>query len=182
MDKKKLKPTLPKDEEEIFSKGYEGSVSESKKFVTDGHSMFLAEYASPEVVSKARSRGREDVDKKASEQGIQVKWDGVVVKRRVKAEFIGCCNLRSTFADEDPLIVAVVRSQDRGCIGVNPWILAWCVKSTGADGIELSAGGDWRSTPLVLLRGETIVGMVMPKRLNEMDMEAYDLTGDAVGL
>ena len=181
MDKKKLKPTLPKDESEIFSKGYEGSVSESKKFVTDGHAMFLAEYASPEVASKARSMKREDV-KGASEQGIQVVWDGVVVKRRVKAEFIGCCNLRSTFQDEDPLIVAVVRSQDRGCIGVNPWILAWCVKSTGADGLELSAGGDWRSTPLVLLRGETIVAMVMPMRLYEMDMKAYDLTGDAVGL
>ena len=181
MQLKKLKPTLPKDAQEILDKGFEGNVSKSKKFITDGHSIVLVSEADADMVADAADKKREDYSGVVKEKSIQELWDDVSGRKRQPAEFIGCVNVGKD-AEGAPIIIAVIRSKDKGIVGVNPWKLKWCLSTTKADGIAVATAKKWQAEPMTILRGETVVGIIMPMRYTESDLCEYDLTGEAAAL
>lgn len=171
MPKKKLKPTLPKEEKEILEKGFDGNITDSKKFVTDGHSMFLAA-----AVPKGIKFDKNEVfyGKPVTEASIQTVWDEAEKRERVPAEFIGCGK-----PDEDT-VVAVLRDERNRITTCNPYILKFNLAFLKADALAFGPGPKFYQEMMVLLREGKIVGAVMPMRFFEQDMQAYDLTAPAV--
>ena len=177
MDKKKLKPTLPKDEKEIFEKGFEGNIAGGKKFVTDGHSMFLAEAAPDGMLFRAAEDYGGKPVKNAS---IQAVWNKAEKRKHVAAHFIGCGVIRTRLDESD--VVAVVRDEQGRCAMFNPWILAFVLMCSRADSFAFSSGHQYCFDMMALLREGKVVGAIMPLRYSEQDLTAYDLTGPAVEL
>jgi hypothetical protein len=178
MEKKKLKPRLPKDEAEIIDKGFQGNLTESKRFITDGHSLLLAE----RVVKGWTLKKFEGFQSKpVTDASINVLWEPTAKRSGKKASFIGCGRVGFD-SDDEPIVVAVVRSENGETVGVNPWILKFAASIVGADGLSVSSGPKWAIDPINLLRGEEVVGMIMPMRYYGSDLGDYDLDGPAAPL
>ena len=178
MLKKKLKATLPKDEAEIVEKGFSGNLTDNKKFITDGHSLLLVER-----VVKGWTLKKFDgfQSKPPKDDTIQKCWDDHANRDGKTAEFIGCGKVGNDM-DGESLFVAALRCENGEVVCVNPWILKFALSMVGADSVSVSSGLKWNQDPINLLRGEEVVGMVMPMRFGSRDLEAYDLTGPAVPL
>lgn len=172
MVKKKLKPILPKDENEVFEKGFGGNISGCKKFVTDGHFMFLASSAPKRLVFKKNS----DYGNPVTESSIQKCWDTAENRESVSANFIGCGK------PSQDMVVAVVRDDRAHFCTFNPWILKFALIATQANAMTVSSGPHFYQEMMVLLRDGKMVGAVMPMRYFESDMSAYDLTVPAIPL
>lgn len=171
MGTKKLKPTLPKDEKEIFEKGFQVNISASKRFVTDGHSMILAAAAPDGMLFK----DDELYGSKVEVKKIQSFWDNAEKRDKVPAHFIGCGKVVDVF-------VAVVRDE-KGRIAVfNPWILKFALMASQADAFAISPSIQYWQDFMVLLREGKLVGSIMPMRYGEIDLMAYDLAVPAVPL
>ena len=176
--KKKLKPTLPKDEAEILEKGFVGTLNESKKFITDGHSLLLVKR-----VVKGWPLKKFDgfQSKPPKDEVIQKCWDDAANRKGKRAEFIGC-GKTIVDVDDEPMFIAALRHENGEVVGVNPWILKFAALMVGADGLSVSSGLKWATEPINLLRGEEVAGMLMPLRKYGSDLENYDLTGPSVPL
>lgn len=178
MAKKKLKPTLPSDEAEILEKGFLGNLSDGKKFITDGHSLLLAD----KVVKGWALKKFDGYRSKDTKDGtIQKCWDDFSKREGKKAEFIGC-GKADDGSTMEPMVVAVLRQENGEVVCVNPWILKFALSLVGADALSVSSGKKWTQEPMNILRGEGVVGMLMPMRYSSRDLDKYDLTGPAIPL
>jgi hypothetical protein len=173
MLKKNLKPTLPQEEDEILEKGFRGNIADSKKFITDGHLMFLADSV-PKGIKFGRPK--DYFGSYAKEDGIQRTWDAAEERYQVAANFIGCGK------PDAETVVAVLRDERGRCATFNPWKLKFALWITKADGLAFSSGGLYWSEMLVLLREGKVVGALMPMRWIQSSMDLYDLTSPAVPL
>ena len=173
MEKKELKPTLPKDEKEIFEKGFEGNIAAGKKFVTDAHSMFLAAASPAGMLFK--KVGRPGV-KPVVDASILAVWNSTEKRKQIAAQFIGCGKVA------EDTIVAVVRDEKNRVAVFNPWILKFILVVTQADEFAFGPTNQYCYDPMAVLREGKMVGAIMPMRYFEDDLAAYDLTGPAVPL
>jgi hypothetical protein len=173
MAKKKLKPTLPKVEKEILEKGFGGNIAAGTKFVTDGHSVFLAS-AAPDgmLFTKSERLGLNPV----TDASILAVWNPTEKREQIKAQFIGCGKV---FVDT---VVAVVRDEKNRIASFNPWILKFVLAATQADGFAFGPTDQYCYDAMVLLREGKMVGAIMPMRVFRDDLEAYDLTRPEVSL
>lgn len=173
MAKKQLAPRLPSDEKEVFEKGFEGNIADGKKFVTDGHSMFLAAAAPAGMIFKSGDNPRNPV-KDASVQNV---FDEAEKREQVVAHFIGCGKPR------EDLVVAVIRDERGRYATFNPYILKFALIGSQADGLAFAAGAKYDKDMMTLLRDGKVVGAIMPMRIDVMfHLYDYDLTGPAVPL
>jgi hypothetical protein len=78
--------------------------------------------------------------------------------------------------------VAVIRDDENRIAIVDPYILKLVLSSVSADAIAVSAGKDYATEPIALLRAEKFAAFVMPMRYGSRDLSDYDLTGPAVDL
>ena len=173
---KKLKPTLPKDEKEIFEKGFTGNISGSAKFVTDGHSIFLAASAPSGMIFK---KAEHHWGKPVAEKLMQGLWDTAEKRERVPAHFLGCGKVKDTHFDEDKFVAVLRDEKDRVAV-FDPWILKFVVSVTGADGFAFGPGERFYQEILVVLREESIVGCIMPMRYGVAELKGYKLDTPAV--
>lgn len=171
---KKLKAALPKDEKEILEKGFQGNITDSKKFVTDEHSMFLAAIAPKGMLF---TRTDDSTIKAVPERSIQKVWDKYEKRQSIPAEFIGC---GKPFFDTER-VVAVLRAGERVVI-LDPWIFKFALSVTGGDSLTIDASEKYWQEAVVLMRDGKMVGAVMPMRYGKKEFEDYDLTGPAVKL
>jgi hypothetical protein len=175
MGNKKLTPHLPKDEAEIAEKGFLGNISTNKKFITDGHSMFMASDVTPGMIFKKKDPYIWRPGKPPDEASMQRVWDAAEVREGVGAHFIGCAKLRG-------FLVAVIRDEQTRFFAADPYILALCLTAVKADSLSVSAGLHYEREPLALLREGRIVALVMSMRFSETDLSGYDLSVPAVPL
>jgi hypothetical protein len=172
-----LKPALPKDESVILELGFTGNISEDKKFITDGHSLILAE----RVTKGWEIERPKDGWKPVKVDSIQKLWDGTVSREGKAAEFIGCGKI-SEVLEDGPTFVAVLRKEDGATVCVNPWILQFAVLMVSAESLSVDPGPTWFQKPILLHRGVDVVAMIMPMRFTGHDLADYNLTGPAVPL
>jgi hypothetical protein len=175
MAKKKLTPRLPSDEKEVFEKGFEGNIADGKKFVTDGHSMFLAAAAPAGMIFP---KPDEEAERKpVKDASVQNVFDKAEKRKQVVAHFIGCGKFR------EDLVVAVIRGERGRYAAFNPYILKFALIGSQADGLAFTAGAKYDKDMMALLRDGKVVGAIMPVRLDVLfHLCDYDLTGPAVEL
>ena len=150
-----------------------GNITDSKKFVTDGHSMFLLDATPKGMIFKKDEIG---FRRTVSEASIQNCWDVAEKREQVQAQFIGCGKKNTdTF-------VAVVRDERGRIAAFNPWILKFVLMVTQADALAFSPSPNYNAEMAVALCKGKIVGAVMPMRIFVCDLAAYDLTGPAVSI
>ena len=176
----KLKAALPQHKDEILEFVFRGNIADSKKFITDGHVMFLAS-AVPEGMEFDDDHSF--FSKSVSEKRIQESWDTAEKEEQVPAHFIGC-GMRDTLE-----VVAVLRD-DRGRFTVfNPNILKLTLMATQADSLGTSSSDDYYKKMTVFFRDGKMVGAAMGMRYAvsnradfDSDLKDYDLTGPAIPL
>ena len=152
-----------------------GNISMNKKFITDGHSMFMASDVTPGMTFKKKDPYIWRPGKPPDEATMQIVWDAAEVREGVGAHFIGSAKLRG-------VLVAVIRDEQTRFFAANAYILALCLTAVKADSLSVSAVLRYESDPLALLREGRIVALLMPMRFFETDLSGYDLSVPAVPL
>jgi hypothetical protein len=170
------KPVIDEDGEEFFP-GFNGDVSQSPLYVTDGHLLLLKGAIDPEVVINNRNPDHWTA-KHATEEAIRKVWNDAMGREEGNADFIGGC--------DGPFdgIAFVCDVLGRVTV-VSGHKLAFALKAVHLDKLTVSKKffNRWPNDPLALWRDGNLVGLLMPIRVSAAELFAhYDLHGEPVNL
>ena len=183
-------PAMPEpvkfDEEcgEPYRWGFNGNISQSARWVTDGHILLAVDAIDPAVVIE-----RDECSyarKYPTEETIREVWDPVLTRSDVAAGFLGVCVQDEASSYE----LAFLRDTQGRVVVVDAWLLAFCVAAVHPDALTVSEApwASWRDggrvcdTPVALRRGGQLVGLLMPMRMSLDEFCQYDLEGELVSL
>lgn len=184
-------PPMPEageiDEEcgEKFYRGFSGNISQSDRWVTDGHILLAADAIDPEI---AIERDEDNYGGKyATAARIAKVWASAESRVDVAADFIGVAGYYERGA------VAFLRDTQGRVMIVNAYLLAFGVWAAHPDELTVDAAQieatclrrgqePWFNTPLALRRDEKLVGLVMPMKLGADDYAHCDLRGEPINL
>ena len=170
---KPLAPRLPSEAKELKAKGFKRNLSGAKTFITDGHTLVLREFASPEFLKGVKGDGtRPPIGVVA----ITSLWNKVADRKHVAVQFIGCGKT------VEMSVLACLTDAKGRIILVDPWKLAWAVRATKADTLGADSGPRYNAEAIAICRGTTMVGMVMPMGCYASDLKEWDLKAEPISL
>ena len=148
--------------------GFGGNVSQSPKFITDGHVLLLRSAVPPD---HAEIKNAEDYGgKKPTEASILAVWQPAEKRGSAEASFIGCAEVESV-GD-----VAVIRDSGDRIVLVNPHLLQFCIHHLRPHGMRVALGPKYFGQPVSFHKDAALVGLLMPMRVSAQDVASYDLT------
>lgn len=174
-------PTVPKvdDDGDEFWLGFEGNISGSEKFVTDGHLCLLAS----EINVTVRIYPCLDaigLITPPSEASILSCWNPIEMRNEKPAYYIGCA-----LYEDYEVFRALMRDEIGRVMVVDAHILAFCIKAVHPDSFAVSEHTNKDGIfdqPLSLRREGKLVGIIMGVRLSGDYFKNYDLTCSAIKL
>ena len=184
---KPLAPRLPSEAKELKAKGFKRNLSGAKTFITDGHTLVLREFASPEFLKGVKGDGtRPPIGVVA----ITSLWNKVADRKHVAVQFIGCGKTTKVEMSDDlersknvvEVVLACLTDAKGRIILVDPWKLAWAVRATKADTLGADSGPRYNAEAITICRGTTMVGMVMPMGYYASDLKEWDLKAEPISL
>ena len=183
---KPLAPRLPSEAKELKAKGFKRNLSGAKTFITDGHTLVLREFASPEFLKGVKGDGtRPPIGVVA----ITSLWDKVAGRSHAAVQFIGCGKTTKVETSDDlersknvEVVLACLTDAKGRIILVDPWKLAWAVRATKADTLGADSGPRYNAEAITICRGTTMVGMVMPMGYYASDLKEWDLKAEPISL
>ena len=183
---KPLAPRLPSEAKELKAKGFKRNLSGAKTFITDGHTLVLREFASPEFLKGVKGDGtRPPIGVVA----ITSLWDKVAGRSHAAVQFIGCGKTTKVEMSDDlersknvEVVLACLTDAKGRIILVDPWKLAWAVRATKADTLGADSGPRYNAEAITICRGTTMVGMVMPMGYYASDLKEWDLKAEPISL
>ena len=183
---KPLAPRLPSEAKELKAKGFKRNLSGAKTFITDGHTLVLREFASPEFLKGVKGDGtRPPIGVVA----ITSLWNKVADRKHVAVQFIGCGKTTKVEMSDDlersknvEVVLACLTDAKGRIILVDPWKLAWAVRATKADTLGADSGPRYNAEAIAICRGTTMVGMVMPMGCYASDLKEWDLKAEPISL
>ena len=170
-------PMVDEDGEELY-RGFNGDISQSPLYVTDGHILLLASAIDPAFVI---TRNDDHYARKyATEEKIGVVWKPAEARDEVIADFIG-----ATYDDDGARWIAFLRDGRGRVPVVNAYLLAFGLRAVLPDALTVDAAsikGQWFDTSVALRREGKLVGLLMSMKLSVNDFPQVDFHGEAVSL
>lgn len=181
-----LRRSLPICDSAMDQESFRGNISQSHRFITDGHVLMLRSAIDP-----MKAGDIADFEgywgKKPTEESILAVWGPATVRKNSPAEFIGCASCiktplkMPTLEDNDEISVdlAVIRDVGRRIVIVNPYLLAFIVAHVSPDFLNIPAGDRYLDAAVSFYKKGEMVALLMPMRYVKGDLPAYDFDGPA---
>lgn len=169
-----LRRSLPIYDSAMDQESFRGNISQSCRFITDGHVLMLRSAIDP-----MKAGDIADFEgywgKKPIEESILAVWGPATIRKNAPAEFIGCANK----ADVD---LAVIRDVAGRIVIVNPHLMAFIVALTSPDFLNIPAGDRYLDAAVSFYKKGEMVALLMPMRYVKGDLPDYDFDGPAMPL